>query len=175
MSSNKKGYTKREALGIRQSPAKSATKTGQHAKPETVQHLFEMNPPLEELYQFHLRSESLYDFRPVFAQARASLDSMREHAMRDKSGAVDAAMQRAQRAIDSAEATLRMGGRLASIEERLSPVTRSAVQRMIDAVAFVLKRFVPPDRLEEAEDYLRSLLSEPDVPVGVAASRSASD
>jgi hypothetical protein len=150
------GYPRREKLGVRENPATVSLRTGERAKPETVEAFFQGDTTIARRFREYLDGPNLMDLRPVVATARAIYDEYVERiAVR---GGEDA--QSALAAIQGADAIARLVQCLIDIDQRLGPITHSELERVKDAVVLRISKYVDPDRGEEAIMFIYETLRE---------------
>lgn len=140
------GYAHRERTGRAQNPKLSSIKTGDHAQAETLNMLFANHPGLRRLFEAHLASGRLFDFRPALAAAKA----LTTHYL----GTAD--LKRPETALAGVDALLRvvrLGASIAEVQERLGPITLHDLQQIVETFSYTIVKFVPAEQLAAARRF----------------------
>ena len=150
------GSAKREGEGRRKHPKTAALVTGENATPETLQLLFASRPEFQALYAQQLASGGdLLDYREELAMAKALARWFVQKAKLEDFDNSGGKTPPALLAIDRLERVVAIGKRCLEIEASLGAISHAELKAFLDVIAETLHRFVPPEREEEAREFMR--------------------
>jgi hypothetical protein len=156
------GSRKRELAGVTKNPALARLRTGERAKPWTLEQLLRERPELRSLCEKNSNDNDVLDMRSVLARMRAITEALVTHAdsCRCAEGEADAFI-----AIQALTHLVRALHDMLRIEERLGPITHAHVKRAMKAIMATIREFVPEDRRADALDVVRNEVDGGDQPV----------
>lgn len=156
------GSEKREREGKAKNPATAALKHGGKAKTETLKLAVNSDPAFQALFDHHLASDSLLDFREEVALGKALVRFFVAKAKLSDTDNGFGKVPPALAAIDRLEKVIAAGERALKVEASLGAITHEELRYYWSVVAETLDVFVAAGRHTEARAYLTRRLRERD-------------